>query len=184
MLGGLFGSRNVTQSNTDSDYRTKFSFIFWGVFLVIILNCIIIGLLWFSDYTVEAIMIIQFILMLIYGLIAATTAYGLRGYMREDVMDYMGLLTNHQVNTANAAASMFGNTSSLLGDYGRLYGSARKDSINEAEIQAEIKRLAAMYEYLIEQTQSGGRTNVREVFDQNPTVKTNVPLVTFDDEQP
>lgn len=183
-LGGLFGSRNITQSDTGSEYKTNFSYVGVGIFLVLVLDVSIIGILAFSDYTLEGIMIIQFILLLIYGLIAGVTAYLSRGYFRDDLFDMLALLTNHQVNTAQAAASMFGNTGSLLGDYGRLFSSARKDSMNEAELQAEVKRLHGMLEYLIEQNQSGGRTNVREVFDQNPTVKTNVPLVTFDDEQP
>ena len=105
MLQGLFGSRNLTQSNTDSDYKTNFDWILWGVIFVVILNMSLWGFMWWGfKATLEWILIVQFILFLIYAIIMSMTAYVSRGYFREDAMDWMGLLTNHQVNTTTAAS--------------------------------------------------------------------------------
>jgi hypothetical protein len=124
------------------------------------------------------------LILIAYGVVAGITAYGLRGYVREDAMDWMGLLTNHQVNTTQAASSIFGNTGAMMEEYGRVFKHAKTVSETEAELLATIKELKITYENLIASQENSGRTNVRQAMtDKSPTVTTSVPIVKFDSDE-
>jgi hypothetical protein len=171
MVKGMFSRGNVNLNSAESVYVLNPKTILIGLITGILIQLIVFILMyWGFKATVTGILISIILISLGDIIFIVTAMYISRLYLREEMIDMALLFASYNPQILSSSGPMVENTMKAIKE-------AKQESLHYADLITQLENLKNSYR------PDGTRTNVRQVVSGVPTITTNVPMVTFDDEE-